>query len=265
MRVILLPPDKTARQLGIPIKEADLHTGVATLGAELLPDLPNGADLVIAQELSLAYGRPDIVAAAVDVAEWRRRRTLRIEPCTAPLPLATAVALDRLGGHADLEDLLIPASGPSARSRVRRSLTTLIQLGWVRRRRESFVLRLIPGRGLGGIGGVEAKLNNWRRAVRQVQGWEGYVDGVWLAFPAAYLRHVPRTSALRRFGLIAVQDGEAEVVRRPRGPQPSVLRRLLMEEYMYARWATISERAHRERARVRGGATARGRAVRRVT
>lgn len=242
MTRIVLPPDTaTARTLGIPIREAELHAAVEAVAGDLLPKSAAEADLVIAQELELAYGRPDIIAASLDLAQFRRWRDKRIAPCTAPLALGAALALSDLGGRATLDEL-VACDGATARPRLRRSISTLADLGWIRRRGDRFELRLVPGEGLCAASGVEAKLNNWRRAVRQVQSWEPYVDAVWLAFPAAYIKHVPRTTPLRRFGLIAVDSDKASIIRRPRGTRARGVRHMVMEQHVYARWLRTTRR-----------------------
>lgn len=256
--LIVLPPGTaTARTLGVPIREAEVHDGVAALREQLLPT-SCAPDLVVVHELALAYGRPDVVAAGVELARWRAWRKRKVKPCTAPIPLGTALALRRLSGKATVDELVTSNGGQGSRSRVRRSLVTLSDLGWVRRDGDAFVLRLAPGQALLTVSGVEAKLNNWRRAVRQVQNWEGYVDATWLAFPAAYLRHVPRTPPLRRFGLIAVEGGQARIVRRPSGARANGVRHVLIEQHLYARWLAATHRK-RSRASGRSGQEVRGR------
>ena len=250
MSLIVLAPDlATARTLGVPIREAEVHDGAAALRDQLLPKLIQAPDLVLAHELALAYGRPDVVAAAVELVQWRAWRRRKIAPCTAPLPLAIALTMSELGGSASVDEIVAANGGQLSKPRIRRSLATLSKLGWVRSQREVFVLRLSPGEALRAVSGVEAKLNNWRRAVRQVQSWEGYVDAVWLAFPAAYVPRVPRTPPLRRFGLIAVEHGCARIVRRPSGVRASGVRRLLMEQHLYARWVAATRRTPNSVAR----------------
>lgn len=240
--IVLPPAPATARKLGIPIREAEVHRAVAALCDGLLPRRTGAPDFVIANELSLAYGRPDIVAAEVELAKWRAWRRRNISPCTAPQALATALALKQLGGSASVDALATSDDGQTSRARVRRSLASLVELGWVRRRGELFDLRLTPGEAVAGVAGVEAKLNNWRRAVRQVQSWEGLVDAAWLAFPASYMRHVPRTTPLRRFGLIAVENGEGRIVRRPSNTRANGVRHVLIEQHLFARWLATTRR-----------------------
>lgn len=240
-RIVLPPETTTARTLGIPIREAEVHEAVAAVAGDLLRKPAADADVVVAQELALAYGRPDIVAASVELGQFRGWRAKRVTPCTAPIALATALALSKLGGEATLDDLSRRTDAAS-RSRIRRSVATLVELGWVRRRGAMLVLRLSPGSALRTASGVEAKLNNWRRAVQQVQSWEPYVDAAWLAFPASYLKHVPRTTPLRRFGLISVDDGATSIIRRPSGRRASGVRHVLMEQHLYARWLGVTRR-----------------------
>jgi hypothetical protein len=234
--------EQTARIRGIPILEAAVHDAVLELGAALLPRDEVDGKLIVAQEFVLPYGRPDVVAAVVDTRVWSAWRRKGIEPCTAPLPLATALLLAGLGGRASVGDLLRPSARRSERSRVRGALAALARRKWVERKGDVFALRISSGDSLRSVSAVEAKLNNWRRAVRQVQSWEGHVDAVWLAFPASYLPNVPRTQPFRRFGLIQVEGEQAQIVRRATGPRARGVRRALTEQYLYARWlAEVSE------------------------
>lgn len=237
MTPILFPrKEETARTRGVPVLEAPVHEAVLQLGAELLPSVEVERRVVVVQELVLPYGRPDVVAAHVDATVWAAWRGKGVEPCTAPLPLAAALAIARLGGRARIEDLQRVSAARAERGRVRGALAALGKRGWVEREDDVFVLRLVPGDALQSVSGVEAKLNNWRRAARQVQSWESHVDAVWLAFPAPYLPHVPRRQQLRRFGLIRVDGDRARIVRRPTGPRSRGVRRALMEQSLYTRW-----------------------------
>jgi len=256
--IVLRPDAATARTLGVPLHELDVHEATTALGEALLPLALASADLVVAHELALAYGRPDVVAADVDIAEWRAWRRRRIAPLTAPIPLGAALTLSGLGGTATFDELVSSSGAPGGKTKMRKALAILSERGWVRRQGEAFVLRLAPGEALLGTSGVEAKLNNWRRAVRQIQSWETYVDAVWLAFPASYLPNVPRTPRLRRFGLIAVEDGCAHIVRRPSGPRAQGIRHVLMEQHLYSRWLTATQ-GKRGSASTAPRAAARGR------
>ena len=104
---------------GFPIREADVHHGVVALREQLLSASSPESDLVVAHELALAYGRPDVVAAAVELRQWRRWRKLEIEPCTAPIPLSVALALSMLGGKATFEELVDTTGEHGSRSRLR--------------------------------------------------------------------------------------------------------------------------------------------------
>ncbi len=236
MRPVVLSAEKTARSLGIPTHEAALHDAVVELAEALLPRREIEGSLVVAPELALPYGRPDVIVAVVDTRQWARWRMKGVDPCTAPLPLATALSLARLGGSSSIARLVDPASMQTERSRIRRALATLEKHGWVERESEMFKLRLSPGAAVRSITGIEAKLSNWRKAVRQVQSWENYVDSAWLAFPIPYLPNVPRVQALRRFGLIGVRDGGATIARRPRSRRANGFHQALTEQFLYRRW-----------------------------
>jgi hypothetical protein len=250
---IVLHPDKlTARKVGVPLLETAVQEATAQLEDALLAQpSPLVADTLIVHELELAYGRPDVVVANVDLAQWQAWRRWKVEACTAPIPLMTALALQELGGKAEIGDLISLGNGLADRARLRRALVTLVEARWVERRGEVFRLRLDPGNSVLSASGVEAKLNNWRRAVRQVQSWESYVDATWLAFPTPYLAHVPRTQVLRRFGLIGVEGDQARVVRRPSGVPARGVQHLLMEQYLYRRWLSSRRAAVRQRPKTR--------------
>ena len=236
--LVLKQPGETARSLGVPVAESFVHEAVVRLGAELLPAAPTGR-LVIAHELEFAYGRPDLIAADVNLSVWRSWSRKRIQPCTAPVPLGVADALARLDGSATLDTLVRSMAPGFGRRRVVHGLAVLKTQGRIARKGETHVLRLLPGNAVQSASGVEAKLNNWRRAVRQVQSWEGLVDAVWLAFPNSYLSNVPRSLPLRRFGLIGADDYIARVIRRPRGSLTRGVKHLLVEQHLYRRWLTI--------------------------
>lgn len=146
----------------------------------------------------------------------------------------TALDIYDLGGEATIDELM-PRRAAS-RSRVRDAVTVLARRGWVERDGDAYVLVAEPSEGLGYVAAVEAKLNNWRRAVAQAQSWEGNVDAVWFAFPRSYVPNFPRLRNLRRFGLIAVDGDRATVIRKASGPRATGLNRALMHEFLYDRW-----------------------------
>lgn len=234
--LLLAPPPRTRRRLGVPKAEGVLQRAVVDLTEQLVTTPGEGQRLIVAEEVRLPFGRPDVMAAVVDVHLWHRRRKLGIRPCTAPLPLRVAQLLAQLGGRANVSEIL-HAVGTNELARARDSLRLLTGLGWIRRQGESAILRAVPGEAVSRITAIETKLNNWPRAVRQAQSWEGRVDTVWLAFPTSYMTRFPRTRELRRFGLISVSDGTAKIVRRPLSSRVRGPRRALTEEYLFERWA----------------------------
>jgi hypothetical protein len=208
--------------------------------------------LLVVQELSLPYGRPDLVGAHVLLDRWEERRLGGVMACTAPLPLFAAIQINALGGDATLDELLDSWPGTVARGRVRDALKGLVERGWLERDGDVHWLRARPGDGITSLAAVEAKRNNWRRAVAQAQSWEGNVDGVWLAFPQSYLRNFPRLSPLRRFGLIGVEGDTALVIRKASGRLARGLNRALMAEFLYDRWLCQSAdpRSRRSKAKM---------------
>jgi hypothetical protein len=234
--VLLTPTYVSARVLGVPKAEAELQTAVYKLAGELVPaEAQRGKRVIVVPELELPYGRPDLVVAAVDLREWRRWSAREVRPCTAPGPLAAALVLQRLGGVATFADIKM-ATQPVRRASLSNALGALDACGLVVRIEETFRLRTRIGHAVAFAAGVEVKLNNWRRAARQAQSWEGKVDSAWLAFPHAYLTHVPRVPGLKRFGLIGVEGSAAFIVRRARGPRASVEKHVVLEQHIYRRW-----------------------------
>jgi hypothetical protein len=235
MAVILRRDFGGGRKLGRPKQEALLQEAVAQLGSELLPrwgaDIP-GYSLVIAHELVVPYGRPDVVVASVDLRLWHSRRRRGIRACTALAPLQVAVRLRELGGRAGVARL----AQRQTVSRVRSAVRALDQLGWVTVRGDEVILSRSARDAVGAMAGVEVKINDWRRAVGQVQSWEGLLDASWLAFPQRYVSRVPAGGGLRRLGVVAVIDGEAAVVRRPQCRHARGVRVALADEFLFARW-----------------------------
>lgn len=213
---------------------------MASIAEQLLPASnvdTSKHSLVVVHELVLPYGRPDLAVAAVRLDRWRRRQERAVAPCTAPRLLTTALQLEELGGVATFDELQQTAQNAD---RVREAVRSLSQLNWVRVRNERITIAPSVRGAIAAMVGVEVKLNNWRRAVRQAQSWEGHFDATWLAFPEAYLSHVPRDATLRRFGLIAASP-EVRVLRRPRGRVARGLRAALADEFLFARWLAERE------------------------
>lgn len=244
MRPVLLNHvDYGAATRGVPVAEAALHRAVLNLGRELVRR-PRSAEgtLVLVNELGLSYARADVVAAVVDLELWRRRKRQGILPCTAPQPLSLALRMRDLKHPISAERLLGGLEG-SERDRLRRALAELVRRRWVRHTTAGYRLSTVTRPAVKTLAAVEAKVDSWRRAVRQAQGLEASVDAAWLAFPASYVAKVPRQRpGLQRLGIISVEMGEARVVRRPSGRTASAGARALSEEHLYARW--LQERAN---------------------
>lgn len=220
----------------MPIDELALHDAVAQTEPGLLLAAPVTGVVMIALELPLASGRPDVVIADVDIATMASRRRAGLAPCTAPWPAAVALAVRQLGGAASV-DLVARRLRQAGPARVRSAARVLTGHG-ILSDSSTAELQLSTewSPSLIRVAAVEAKLRDWPRAVRQAQKWETSVDGAWLAFPRQYLRRVPREPGLRRFGLLAVSDATASPTRRPRAAMADPLRRVLLEEALYARW-----------------------------
>ena len=246
--IITESAEPSALRRGIPIHERRLHEAVLWAARSLVQ---REGTVVAVSELRLPPSRPDVVVAIVDLDVWTRRRQAGLAPCTAPALLRVVDLLERAGGMCDVDR--ITASGTSRSSQ--RALGELIRLGVATRSDGLITLHEAWRPALREVVGVEAKLGSADRARRQAASWEHHVDGVFLALPASYMRRVPRSDReLRRFGLIAVDEDTAVLVRRPRGRKARGAARLLTEEQLFARWlasartptTTASESRHEE-------------------
>jgi len=244
MRPLILSQfDYGGRIRGIPVAEALLHEAVLSLGDELITRDHGPGSLLLAHELPLSHSRPDVVGAVVDLATWRRRKRQGVAACTAPQALKVAMALQRLDRPSTIDDVAAAMTG-LGRPQIRKAIAELDGRNWIRRSKAGVRLAAATRRAVTSLVAVEAKVDNWRRAVRQAQGTEVYVDDVWLAFPQTYLRNVPRgRRGLRRFGLIAVDDRTPRIVRKPSGRKATPLARALTEEHLYAGWLRATSSA----------------------
>lgn len=235
-------PDSGLRERGIPVAEAPLHAAVTKVADTLVShgDDSRYSHIAVVPELVMPSGRPDIVVAEFDLDVFRMRAAAALPACTAPLPVRVARLIRELGGEATLDELVAAFPLEVTRPRMRNAASSLTRLGLAERRGAAIVLATAWQPALGSVTAVEAKVSHWRHAVRQAQRWESFVEGAWLAFPRRYLASVPREAGLRRFGLIAVESGEARIVRRPRKRRVDRDARALVEEHLYARWLSES-------------------------
>jgi len=223
-------------QRGVPTAEAPLHEAALASARLLAP--PKLRKLVVVPELEIAGLRPDLWIGSFSEKNFQRRLAENLEPCTAPYPLAVADAVRRLGGEAEVDQLISPPFRLGDRRRVQRGIAELVDRGLADRDEGHIRLnRAFKTAGVRGVG-VEAKLGRWRKAVRQAQMWRSFVNGAWLLFPATYLPHVPRQRpGLRSLGLaVADEDGKVTVIRQPRLIVGHPLARTITEEHLYARW-----------------------------
>lgn len=220
----------SAFRRGVPIHERRLHEAVLR-GAQSL--VRHEGTVLAVSELRLPPSRPDVVVATVDVDVWAQRQQAGLAPCTAPALLRVIDLLVRARGSCNVSRITASGTSPSSQ----RALGELIRLGIAFRSDQRIALHEAWHPALREVVGVEAKLGFAERARRQAASWEHHVDGVFLALPANYMPRVPRGDRdLRRFGLIAVDDETATIVRRPRGRRARGAARLLTEEQLFARW-----------------------------
>lgn len=231
----LAPRTYSSNQRGVPREEARLQKVTAAAARALAP--PGCQKLLVVPELEVSGVRPDFWIGCIDEQCFVQRAQVGLKPCTAPLPLSIALELRRLGGTATIERLSSPSRRLGDRRRVLRGVRQLTERGLAQRGERTVQLssNWTPARAQGIA--VEVKLDQWRKAVRQIQMWRRFVNGAWMIFPDSYLSSVPRQRpGTRGIGLATVQAEELKVIRKPRliVGQPSG--KVVLEEYLYARW-----------------------------
>jgi hypothetical protein len=238
------------RQRGVPSLEAPLQDAAAR-AARLLA--PRGCrELLVIPELEVGGVRPDLWIGCVDERNFKQRSAAGIAPCTAPQPLAIAHEVRRLGGIASIEQLTSSAQRLGERPRVLRGISELVERGIAVR--EDGEVRLVGAWRPADAEGVavEAKIGQWRRALRQIQMWRHFVNGAWVVFPESYLASVPRQRpGTRAIGLATVEGDSLRVIRRPRLIVGQPLARALLEEHLYGRWLTEDVSVNKERTKLK--------------
>lgn len=237
-RVVIEAPTHDVRTLGLPSVEGEgpLHDAVAALADLLVPSSSKAGTLVVAHEVPLGSGQPDVTIASVDLDRWLRRAAGGVGPVSAPLALEVALTI---ASHGQISRAGLAASLPRrSKASVDRAVRTLRGAGWLTEAPSMLELRDEASAAVISVGAVEAKLGGWRRASQQATAWSSAVDLAWLAFPTKYLKNVPRRDPyLARLGLIAVSEaGVAKQIRKPRERRPNALRRRQTEEYLYSAW-----------------------------
>jgi hypothetical protein len=231
----LAPRTYSSNQRGVPRDEARLQQITAAAAQLLAP--PSCRHLLVVPELEVGGVRPDFWIGCIDEHNFAKRAQAGMKPCTAPLPLTVALELRRLGGVATINRLAASSRRLGDRSRVLRGIGQLVERGLAVREEEGVRLSpaWVPAQARGVA--VEVKVDQWRKALRQIQMWRRFVNGAWMVFPDSYLSSVPRQRpGTRGIGLATVQGEELKVVRRPRLIVGQSSGRTVLEEHLYARW-----------------------------
>ncbi|MGL5816296.1 MAG: hypothetical protein ACRCYR_01930 [Phycicoccus sp.] len=192
--------------------------------------LPPRGDVILVPEMPSPLGLPDFLAA-VSVEAWLARRDLvEIPPVLSEIDCSVLAVLN--------------ANRPLSVKSVGR------RLGWTPAEAERVVDRLTRSRAVvttaggallrvrafdpkGSLIAVEAKLNGWQQAVRQGRGYR-----TWASNYVVVLGEVGEV-ARRRAAAEVITDGAGLFngtgwVVRPAARQPSVARRILGLEHLYA-------------------------------
>lgn len=197
--------------VGHPTHERLITMAVLRQALEIYP-VTRGHALLALHEPDLQQGRPDIVLVCVRLAQLEVYLEARLR-----LPTTTAA---RVLAQADEGD----ATGVELKY-ARRISRDLASAGWDRAHTQK-ALSVITW-----TVGIEAKMSDWRRAMRQIAAWRGTVDRAALAMPAATVGRVdPKQLEFYRSGLL-VSGPSGVVEARPSESVPvSAANRLWMLE-----------------------------------
>jgi len=188
----------------------------------------------VEREVTGRYGVADVVLARVDTSALEDRAHLQSAPAVRPSEARLLAAL----GEAPRDPEELYAAVPLTRAAARRSLVALEHCGRVvrdadgiRRRARDPYLEFVA---------VEAKLEDWGRALCQARRYLAFAEFSYIALPAD---RVHRVRELQRdvagVGLIAVSPTAAEiVVPAPRSVDVQSWRRTFVAEMLAAAWTS---------------------------
>lgn len=153
-----------------PVQERELHRD-ALAAAEALPGAARG--LVVVPEFAGPIGIPDFTAFVGDIGRIRDRNALGVAPVLTEFEtgLLSASHVRRASSAEDLAAVLgwpLPTVADRLRGLVRRGALTETSPGRVVRPSQ-----LEPG---GRLYAIEAKVNDWRSALRQVRTYRVWAD-----------------------------------------------------------------------------------------
>jgi hypothetical protein len=195
-----------------------------------LADLFPRAD-VAAYEVGSQYGIADVVVAEALPAALARRRTSSLRPLSLPGALRLVVALN--------EELCLDRACRESglrRPYGRRLLRELTQTGYVHD--DNGLSRVDPAIAVAysEVVAIEAKLDDWRRAVTQARRYLTYADHAYVALPAERVPRVAEPAFLSAgVGLIAVGETASYVVfAAATSCEKQGWRRLLVSEHLAA-------------------------------
>lgn len=183
--------------VGVPVQEQRLTEATVATAGDLLPGY---GSLVVVREAAVGIGKPDLILMRVDLERLALRRSagLRLRNYQEAVALR-AFREDRA------DDLAL------TKGYVRRLKRTLVDRGWFELAdRDTVILHSLV---------IEAKLNDWRRAVGQLAQVRWAASLAALVVPHRLAPRIPSSVLERRgMGIITVDDLGSTVWSRPSEP-----------------------------------------------
>ena len=181
-------------------------------------------------EVESGYGVADVVAARLVPSGETQRDALGLQPA---LGTTAAKVLAALGDQAE-DPYVLCSSLPVGRRTALRALVDLERTGYVAR--ADGRIRKVASDPFAGIIAIEAKLDDWGRALCQARRYLHYADYAYVALPANRIARVDLLQlSVAGVGLLAVAEVATTIaVEAPRSTSIQEWRRILVSERLAA-------------------------------
>ncbi|MDC0750009.1 hypothetical protein [Polyangium mundeleinium] len=197
-----------------------------------LADFFGNRGMVVLREVTTHEGRVDLVAAHVDWVAARRRQKMGLVRGLTSMTLLRAWEVLPLGEPITIDDW---ADKLAISTRTVRELAReLDALGFVVKDSNTYIRSAVLQSLITELACCEAKLQDWKRGLRQAYGHRFYADRTYLALANRIPQTVDRVLLeSRQIGLISVVDDDVriELAAQPRQPNTTLTRRFLEERF----------------------------------